>query len=553
MNKLKRSLRENPFSRFSSLVMFAQLPIFVAGIGLGGGLAGYLCNLSNKRAQALMAEAFAQEKRALQAEGATQKTMAFGSLFEAFSGGAAMLDDQGRILQSNTSLHQRLGYGADELRCRSLITLVHPEDVVPVQDFLLSLVARNDSAPHFSGELRCYAQSGKVVWVHLSISVLPIADSAGDDKAIRLLAFMDDVTRRRQAEGVVARLHTGVHDLYRLIADQRSDFETQMQDVLNLGCHLFEVRTGLLGKLNDRQLCVMSAVSPNKGLRVGNSYELGAIQSRTELPPFLRSVGLYGWHDQPIVARTQDETFLGAPIYVAGQLEGLLCFADAAPREAPFEAEQTQFCQLMALWIGSEIERRTRQANRAKQDATLLQSNAKWEAMATQDGLTGLKNRRAFDERLRVEFERASQGRVPLSLMLLDVDKFKQFNDTFGHPAGDEVLKKVAGLLQGGVRSGGLVARYGGEEFVVLLPDTTIEDALVTAERLRASIEGAHWTQRAVTTSIGVASWEQGMTATAQLVSAADGALYQSKGDGRNRVTQAAPFAIEAESPTDAI
>lgn len=528
--------------------MLGQLPVFVAGVGLGGAIFGCVANLLNKRAQALIVEAFAQEKRALQEESVGQKTVAFGALFEAFSGGAATLDDQGRILQSNGSLHQRLGYGLEELRCRSLLTLVHPEDVVPLQDFILSLVGKNGSAtaPHFSSELRCYAQSGQVVWVHLSISVLHDADLGGDNNSLRLLALMDDVTRRRQAEGVVARLHTGVHDLYRLIADQQSDFETQMQAVLNLGCHLFGVRTGLLGKFNDYQMCVMAAVSPNKGLRVGNSYELGCVKQRSELPPFLRSNGAYCWRDQPFVTRTQEETFLGAPIYVAGQLSGLLCFADADARETPFEAEQTQFCQLMALWIGSEIERRERHVSKARQDAALVQSNAKWEAMATQDGLTGLKNRRAFDERLLAEFNRASQGTVPLSLLLLDVDKFKQFNDTYGHPAGDEVLKKVARLLQGGVRAGGFVARYGGEEFVVLLPDTNSEDALITAERLRASIEGAHWTQRAVTASIGVASWTHGMTATAQLVSAADGALYQSKGDGRNRVTQAAPFAVES-------
>ncbi|BCM91461.1 response regulator PleD [Abditibacteriota bacterium] len=522
--------------------MIGQISLFIVGVGLGGGLFGCLSNLYNKRAQALIVEGFTQEKRVLQEENSNRKTVAFSALFEGFLGGAATLDDQGHILRSNRALHERLGYEDHDLQGRSLLGIVHPEDIVHVQNFLLSLVGKKSApatSPHFSSELRCYTKEGKIVWVHLSLSVLHDADFAEGSETPRLLALLDDVTRRRQAEGVVARLGAGVNELYRLISDQQSDFDTQMQALLNLGCHLFDVHTGMLGKLNGHQLEIMSAVSPNKGLRRGNSYEMGNAKQRTELPASLRASRMEHWRDQPFVTMTQDETFLGAPIYVAGQLSGLLCFSDTATREVPFEAEQTQFCQLMALWIGSEIERRERYAQKAQQDAALLQSNAKWEAMATQDGLTGLKNRRAFDERLLAEFNRATQGTVPLSLMLMDVDKFKHFNDTFGHPAGDEVLKQVAKLLQGGVRAGGFVARYGGEEFVVLLPDTVIEDALITAERLRAIIEGGHWPQRAVTVSIGVASWSPGMTTTGQLVSAADGALYESKGAGRNRVTQA--------------
>ncbi len=522
--------------------MLGQIFLVAVGAGIGGGVFGSLALLYNKRSRASVIKNFVREKRALQEEIADQKVVAFSALFEAFSGGAATLDDDGRMLRSNRALQERLGYETDELRGRFLLTLVHPEDIKPLQDFLSNLAGKNSkvaTSSHFSSELRCFSQNGELVWVHLSVSVLHDSAPSAKSQSPRLLALLDDVTRRRQAEGVAARLNAGVNELYRLISDQQSDFDTQMQALLKLGCHLFGVQTGLLGKLTGNQLVVMSAHSPNRRLRIGNAYEVGNAQQRTELPAPLRSISLHRWHDQPFIAITHDETFLGAPIYVAGQLSGLLCFSDTVAREADFENEQTQFCQLMALWIGSEIERRERQAHKARQDAALLQSNAKWEAMATQDGLTGLKNRRAFDERLQAEFQRATQENTSLSLMLLDVDKFKHFNDTFGHPAGDEVLKRVAGLLQSGTRSSGFVARYGGEEFVVLLPDTGLEDALVTAERLRASIEGAYWPQREVTASIGVASWSQEMTTTAQLVSAADGALYESKGAGRNRVTQA--------------
>ena len=526
--------------------MLGQISLFVAGFGLGGGLFGYLAHVFHKRAEVTLAAQVAGERVALQEEVVHQKAAAFETLFGTFSGGAAVLDEQGHIVQFNASLHKRLGYSAEELRGRSLLTIVHPEDGDAIRDYLSDIASgRNHSS--FSQELRYYSKTGKVVWVQLTLSVMDNADLSSEGST-RLLAFMDDVTRLRQAEGVVARLNYGVNDLYRIVADHRLSFEEQMNALLDLGCHLFDVRTGILGRLNGNQLDIKACVSPNKGLRVGGAYEIGSPSRRVELPALLCQTHLSHWRDYPFVTETEDETFLGAPVYVAGQLAGVLSFSDTASRPTPFEAEQTQFCQLMALWIGSEIERRERQAQKERTHSDLLQTNAKLEAMATQDGLTGLKNRRAFDERLDVEFKRASQRGVPLSLMLMDVDKFKGFNDNFGHPAGDEVLKKVAQLLQGGVRAGGFVARYGGEEFVVLLPNTGLTDALVTAERLRASIEAAHWQHRAVTISIGVANWAPEITAPAQLLSSADGALYESKEAGRNRVTQALS-AMVASSP----
>jgi diguanylate cyclase (GGDEF)-like protein/PAS domain S-box-containing protein len=187
-----------------------------------------------------------------------------------------------------------------------------------------------------------------------------------------------------------------------------------------------------------------------------------------------------------------------------------------------------------------------------EQQAQLREMNARLEELAMRDGLTGLKNLRALQERLRNEAGRATRDHVPLSVVVADVDHFKRFNDSFGHPAGDNVLCHIAQLLQASARETDMVARSGGEEFVIVLPNTDHDGAMALAERFRSAIEGAVWDLRPVTASFGVATWlpphhdqQQGHASTRhdsdglELVSAADKALYESKARGRNRVTHA--------------
>ena len=173
----------------------------------------------------------------------------------------------------------------------------------------------------------------------------------------------------------------------------------------------------------------------------------------------------------------------------------------------------------------------------AAQCDELSKMNQILETQATTDGLTGLKNHRAFQQRLALDFERSARYQTSLSLLLLDVDKFKQYNDTFGHPAGDEVLKNVAQILQSIARSTDLVARYGGEEFVIVLPETDAQGASEAAERIRAAIAGANWDKRGITISVGAASVRINTASPSMLIEEADKALYVSKGFGRNCVT----------------
>lgn len=164
--------------------------------------------------------------------------------------------------------------------------------------------------------------------------------------------------------------------------------------------------------------------------------------------------------------------------------------------------------------------------------------------LARTDGLTGLLNRRAFDELLGSELNRTERTRAPLSLIMLDIDRFKAFNDHYGHPAGDACLQRVARTVQQQVRSPvDSVVRYGGEEICIVLPDTGEDGAYRLAERIRKSIRDLALEHQGsekgiVTVSLGIASYAEAETARSalELVSRADEALYQAKDAGRDRV-----------------
>ena len=157
--------------------------------------------------------------------------------------------------------------------------------------------------------------------------------------------------------------------------------------------------------------------------------------------------------------------------------------------------------------------------------------------LAITDDLTGLGNRRRLREALELATASAIRQGRPLSVVMLDIDRFKAYNDAHGHQAGDDALRALATILLAEVRPVDLVVRQGGEEFVVALPDADADAGMAVAERMRAAIAAYDWPLQGLTASFGVATLGRDHASPTELIEVADAALYLSKKRGRNRVT----------------
>jgi diguanylate cyclase len=166
--------------------------------------------------------------------------------------------------------------------------------------------------------------------------------------------------------------------------------------------------------------------------------------------------------------------------------------------------------------------------------------NSQLEKVSRVDGMTGLYNRRFWEEQFVMEYKRDKRSESPSALIMLDIDNFKKVNDTYGHPAGDEVIKTLAGIIKKAIRETDLAGRYGGEEFAVILPDTPVANVEFVAERIRRLVEKCVVVYDEInisfTVSIGIAGFKQTYKDSTQWLDMADKSLYQAKAAGKNRV-----------------
>ena len=209
------------------------------------------------------------------------------------------------------------------------------------------------------------------------------------------------------------------------------------------------------------------------------------------------------------------------------------------------EDQRAVFTQAVFRDVSEERAQR-RDVERARNELEVV--NQELRRLAATDALTSLNNRGAFEDHLARELSRAFRYSTDLSLVMLDVDHFKLFNDRFGHTSGDDVLRAVARLIRATARGTDFVARFGGEEFAVLLPHCNSRGALSQAERFRQVIAGWAWPLRPITVSVGVATTTPELLDAAVLVRLADEALYRAKQAGRNQVRQARGAVLAGEA-----
>lgn len=349
-----------------------------------------------------------------------------------------------------------------------------------------------EQMPNASGQLRWF-----------STSKSPLRDA--DGKVIGLVGVTRDITERRRLERLAAQNHSLI-----------SFALTEMSD----GLAMFD-KDGYLVLCNRRY----SEIFPLTGY-----VRQPGVHIRTILEAVVETGEQLG------VPREHPERWVDE---IAGTLwkEGVeeVSFADG--RWLQIRTRPTS--------EGSSLVVVTDVTTIKHAELALLGMTDQLKELATTDGLTGLLNRRTFDAVLDGELSRTGRERQPLSLLMIDVDRFKAYNDRYGHPAGDKCLKLVATSLRDTtLRSGDSLARYGGEEFVAILPNTDEDGAYVIAERLRRSLrdlalphEGSE--KGVVTVSIGIASYSGTVVerSDAELLRRADQALYDAKAAGRDRVT----------------
>ncbi len=249
---------------------------------------------------------------------------------------------------------------------------------------------------------------------------------------------------------------------------------------------------------------------------------------------------------------------LAAPVVSRGALQAILLLENHLIRNA-FSAERLESVMLIAGQLAVSLDNALIYASLehkvAERTRQLALANERLAQLSVTDPLTGLANRRRLEQAVRDERLRARRSHAPLSLAMVDIDHFKQYNDKYGHRAGDRCLQRVANQIARNVRESDLVARYGGEEFAIVMPDTDSQAGSEVAERVRAAVsrlaeplaEGS-----LVTVSAGVATlYHSEWADTDQLLEWADAALYEAKRTGRDRVCSADIDGPDSADPTD--
>ncbi len=345
------------------------------------------------------------------------------------------------------------------------------------------------------------------------------------------VAVLYDITRIKTAETAAVEARSVAETLREagLILSSTLDFQKISSVILDLLQRVVPYDVGAFLTVEGAELKLAAIKQPMDSPElIGESYPLTgsrlchtAVQRRR---PLISPVA--GPEDilLPLLPNWEAHSFLGAPVVFQERVTGLIALYNSGPRT--FAEENAEVAELFARQVAIALDNSRHVGDMERQAVT--------------DGLTGLYNRRAFNDAGTREVERARRYARPLSLILFDIDHFKNVNDSYGHPVGDHVLKVLTGRVKDTTRGTDIVCRYGGEEFIVLMPEAGREEGLAMAERLRQEISRMTIVTAgdtlSLTISSGVAELRPDDENLDSLVTRADRAMYQAKAAGRNTV-----------------
>jgi diguanylate cyclase (GGDEF)-like protein len=391
-----------------------------------------------------------------------------------------------------------------------------------------------------------------------------MVSSKGDQKSIveALSMGADDfiVKPFNEAELVArVRAQTRISDFYSEVAEDKRNLESMLAisnavsatldpaEVLNIIVNRVATVTGAL------RCSIVLTASKDEGyvLATNDNPKINDLKLDLAKYPEIKEVmntksplALEDILNHPLMSGVKDRirdlkdmSVLIVPIVIQDEMLGTL-FLRTRRKESGFSKKEVDFCKIVANASFRAIKN-------ARRFEKVSQEKDKLKKIAVTDALTTLYNHNFFYTRLGEEFDRAVRYETRLSLIMMDIDDFKQINDRYGHRTGDDVLKEVAAMIKRGVRKTDFVARYGGEEFAIIMPHTTTDGAIEEAERLReliASHAYAGLIEETITMSFGVASYpEIGVMSSGDFVDRADDALYNAKRSGKNCIRLAEP------------
>jgi diguanylate cyclase (GGDEF)-like protein len=322
------------------------------------------------------------------------------------------------------------------------------------------------------------------------------------------------------------------------------------QEMLAMAAELLEAESGslmLLDEVGERLEMkavrgLSASVARNLCLRPGSG--IAGRVAKSGFPLLVADIEKDSRTASPNRPRFKTKSFLSVPVKLRERTLGVLNLADKENGASFSEAD----LQLLTTF--------TAHAALLSERVAAFEQVARLEELSVTDPLTGLYNRRFLEKRLEEELNRSTRQKLNFTLMIVDLDHFKAYNDLCGHLAGDQALKKTAGLLGGSAREMDVVTRYGGEEFCIVLPGTSKRESVFVAERIRRAIENAPFPREqelprgALTASFGLAAFPDDGQSARALLGAADIALYQAKRTGRNRIVLCNPALLESRQET---